>query len=123
MRKPDSKIKMALPIVEIKAVTWNKDSHGLFDYENNFYDMKKFAVSSSIRISRQRNEIFTEDKNSMVLENEEEKEYLMSISQDTRKLDSFHVEWLNKPACAPPTSRWRLFFTPSLISGRRWPCC
>ena len=29
-------------VVEIKSVTWNKDSHGLFDYENNFYEMKKF---------------------------------------------------------------------------------
>jgi len=29
-------------VVEIKAVTWNKDSHGLFDYENSYYDMKKF---------------------------------------------------------------------------------
>ncbi len=29
-------------MVEIKAVTWNKDSHGLFDYENSYYDMKKF---------------------------------------------------------------------------------
>ena len=29
-------------VVEIKAVTWNKDSHGLFDYENSCYDMRKF---------------------------------------------------------------------------------
>lgn len=29
-------------VVEIKSVTWNKDSHGLFDYENNYYEMKKF---------------------------------------------------------------------------------
>ena len=29
-------------VVEIKAVTWNKDSHGLFDYENSYYDMRKF---------------------------------------------------------------------------------
>ena len=31
-------------VVEIKSVNWNKDSHGLFDYENNLYDMMKFQV-------------------------------------------------------------------------------
>ena len=34
-------------IVEIKAVTWSKDSHGLFDYENSYYDMKKFILDTT----------------------------------------------------------------------------
>ena len=40
-------------VVEIKAVTWNKDSHGLFDYENSFYDMRKFQILNSVLIFRQ----------------------------------------------------------------------
>lgn len=39
-------------VVEIKAVTWNKDSHGLFDYENSFYDMRKFQILNSVIIFR-----------------------------------------------------------------------
>lgn len=36
----------------MKAVTWNKDSHGLFDYENNQYEMKKFQISHAVKIYR-----------------------------------------------------------------------
>ena len=42
-------------IVEIKAVTWNKDSHGLFDYENSYYDMKKYQIDYSINMVRHNN--------------------------------------------------------------------
>ena len=44
-------------MVEIKAVTWNKDSHGLFDYENSYYDMRKFQVIDSVMLIRRDNEI------------------------------------------------------------------
>lgn len=44
-------------VVEIKSVTWNKDSHGLFDYENNFYEMKKFQIQTSVEMIRKDNNI------------------------------------------------------------------
>ena len=36
--------------IELKAVTWSKDSHGLFDYESKNIDIKRFktTVPSSI---------------------------------------------------------------------------
>lgn len=33
--------------IEIKAVTWPKTSHGLFDYESKYLDIKKFKINSS----------------------------------------------------------------------------
>ena len=38
--------------VEMKAVTWSKDSHGLFDYESRSVQVKKFKIDSSCRICR-----------------------------------------------------------------------
>ncbi len=40
------------PKVEVKAVTWNKDSHGLFDYESKSLSHKRFLVDSSTRVYR-----------------------------------------------------------------------
>lgn len=40
-KKQNKKNSSLIPLIEIKAVTWNKESHGLFDYENSHYDMKK----------------------------------------------------------------------------------
>ena len=48
-------------VVEIKAVTWNKDSHGLFDYENSYYDMKKFQQLKSVIFFRDNKEIIALD--------------------------------------------------------------
>lgn len=45
------------PTVEIKTVTWPKDSHGLFDYENSAYEMKKFSVNNASKFFRVENSI------------------------------------------------------------------
>jgi hypothetical protein len=39
-------------IVELKAVTWGKDSHGLFDYEYSQYIMKRFQINDGVKIYR-----------------------------------------------------------------------
>eukprot|EP01017_Pseudomicrothorax_dubius_P038859 TRINITY_DN588_c0_g1_i10.p1 TRINITY_DN588_c0_g1~~TRINITY_DN588_c0_g1_i10.p1 ORF type:complete len:527 (-),score=115.43 TRINITY_DN588_c0_g1_i10:161-1741(-) len=44
-------------IIELKAVTWNKDSHGLFDYESKSLDIKKFYVEGQSNIIRNGEEI------------------------------------------------------------------
>lgn len=41
--------------IVLKAVTWNKDSHGLFDYETRSIDVRKFKTSSSVKLTRQSN--------------------------------------------------------------------
>jgi len=38
--------------VEMKAVTWQKDSHGLFDYETKSLSVKKYRVDAACKIYR-----------------------------------------------------------------------
>ena len=76
-------------VVEIKAVTWSKDSHGLFDYENSYYDMKKFQQQKSVIFYRSKKDIIAKDKDlSHEISKEDNPEFLMSISinPDKRKL-------------------------------------
>lgn len=79
-------------VVEVKAVTWNKDSHGLFDYENSYYDMKKFQISQSTLLYRHNNEINSRALNAMEIENEENMEFLLSISKRDAGADKFMVD-------------------------------
>lgn len=38
--------------VEIKVVTWGKDSHGLFDYESKSLNQKRFVLDSTTQFFR-----------------------------------------------------------------------
>lgn len=86
------KQRTTVPVVEIKAVTWNKDSHGLFDYENSYYDMKKFQLSKSTRLYRNRNEILSQEKSALDEEIEPEAEYLLSLTKDAAQPDKYHID-------------------------------
>lgn len=44
--------------VEMKAVTWQKDSHGLFDYETKSLSVKKHRVEGSCKVCREGLNIF-----------------------------------------------------------------
>lgn len=44
------------PYVEVKLVTWNKDSHGLFDYESKSVDLKFIRVETPCEVYRLRKE-------------------------------------------------------------------
>lgn len=79
-------------VVEIKAVTWNKDSHGLFDYENSYYDMKKFQISHSTCLFRHNNEIQSRPGNAMEIENEDNAEFLLSISRRENQAEKFWID-------------------------------
>ena len=46
-----------IPVVEIKTVTWDRESHNLFDYANSYYDLKKFVLGSSANLIRRKNEV------------------------------------------------------------------
>lgn len=82
--------------VEVKAVTWNKDSHGLFDYENNFYDMKKFQLVSSQHFFRFRNDIINFEKTGLQEEHSPEFEPLISITKDHSTHDKFYIDVLGE---------------------------
>jgi hypothetical protein len=86
------KQRTTVPTVEIKAVTWNKDSHGLFDYENSYYDMKKFQLTKSVRLYRNKNEILSQEKSALDEEIEPESEYLLSLTKDPNQPDKYHVD-------------------------------
>lgn len=72
-------------IVEVKAVTWNKDSHGLFDYENSYYDMKKFVIGENAMLARANNEIVcVGEAEEIDAVNREAMEPLLSIAKNPR---------------------------------------
>ena len=79
------------PTVELKAVTWNKDSHGLFDYENNQYEMKKFQISHPAKIYRINNDIIPTTKEEVPVHENHRTEFLLSISQDSMAREKFFI--------------------------------
>lgn len=78
--------------VDIKTVTWNKDSHGLFDYENSTYDMKKFTLVAPSRFYRLENSIQMTALDAPVPENAERGEFLLCISNDRANPDQFVID-------------------------------
>lgn len=46
---PSKKLKH----VEVKGITWQKDSHGLFDYECKNLNIVKYKVESDSKIARE----------------------------------------------------------------------
>ena len=82
----------AVPIVELKAVTWSKDSHGLFDYENNQYEMKKFQISSEAKIYRINNDIIPTTKPEIPVNDNYQTEFLLQIGQDPINKDRFFIK-------------------------------
>lgn len=80
------------PNVEIKTVTWNKDSHGLFDYENSAYEQKKFAVVSPSRFYRTDNTVQMVGRDALQLEDAEPTEYLLSVSNDPDAPEKFVID-------------------------------
>ena len=48
--------------VEVKLVTWNKDSHGLFDYESKNVDLKFIHVETPCEIYKIRNKSKNRDE-------------------------------------------------------------
>lgn len=68
----------------MKAVTWSKDSHGLFDYEFSQYTMKKLHSNKSVKVYRTRDEVTSvnEDVDEEALQTlRDEGEFLLSIKK------------------------------------------
>ena len=83
--------KRNTPTVELKAVTWSKDSHGLFDYENNQYEMKKFQISHPAKIYRINNDIIPTTKEEIPTSDAHKTEFLLNISQDAIAKEKFFI--------------------------------
>lgn len=99
------RVRSTNQFVEVKAVTWNKDSHGLFDYENSYYDMKKFQISNSTTLYRINNEINSKPKTGMDIENEDTTESLLSISKYENQTDKFQIDISNTSIIPGPSYR------------------
>lgn len=65
--------------VELKAVTWGKDSHGLFDYEYSQYIMKRFQINDGVKIFRLNDDV-------QAMQNYQGNDYLNDPSQNTEFL-------------------------------------
>ena len=78
---PFSKV---IPVVEIKTVTWSRDSHNLFDYDNSYYDMKKFILGSSANLIRTQKEISVVEKDDADLPRDD---LLLSIDKKANSHD------------------------------------
>lgn len=91
--KRQSQTVRAVPVVEVKAVTWNKDSHGLFDYENSYYDMKKFVITENTVLTRVNNEIVNIGENVTTEDpNKNDSEQLISIVKDKTWEGKYYID-------------------------------
>lgn len=74
--------------VELKAVTWGKDSHGLFDYEYSQYIMKRFQVADNVRIFRENDDVtaMPADDSVELLVPRAHTEFLLSIAKNSSNL-------------------------------------
>lgn len=95
-KKPLFKTKQ---VAEIKAVTWNKDSHGLFDYENSYYDMRKFQISYSVRLYREDNEVQISKKTDF--ENKTGVQFLLSVTKEERERSNNSRYYIDVPGDFP----------------------
>jgi len=75
--------------VELKTVTWSKDSHGLFDYESKNVNFTKTKIENSSKVYKEGNEIAVKGlKESEPLISElveKEPNYLFSVCAEGEK--------------------------------------
>jgi len=85
------------PYVEVKAVTWCKDSHGLFDYESKNVTFIKSKVDSSSRVYKDGAEINIRGVTKFRTMPEEtafkDPNYIFSITADKEKNDNFFIQF------------------------------
>lgn len=91
MRFPKD-LSTAVPYVEIKTVTWSKDSHGLFDYENSNYDMRKFTITNSSVFFRHISEIKMTAKEQPLPSDVTAADFLLSLTQDPQAADRYKID-------------------------------
>jgi hypothetical protein len=82
MNSIDENSKKDFLFLHISAKTWNRDSHGLFDYENSSVKCNNFSSDQPGFIIRRKNEVkFLKENTS--LNNTDEKELLKVIKNNS----------------------------------------
>jgi len=71
-------------VLHLRAKTWNRDSHGLFDYENNSVKNNNYQVGQPGFIIRKKNEVKYFFNNEGMISNPEDKE-LFKVRIDTQR--------------------------------------
>jgi hypothetical protein len=91
-------LKQQASYVEIKTVTWTKDSHGLFDYESKSVNFTKTNVEFSSKIFKEGNEVairtYKETEHAQATNSEgKSMDYLFSVINDEEKnIDKFSLK-------------------------------
>ena len=62
--------------LEIKTVTWQKDSHQLFDYESSQVTIQKNTVKKNCLIYRKSRIIIIKDQDSYILESDFQSDFI-----------------------------------------------
>lgn len=65
--------------IKIKTKTWNKDSYGLFDYENDDMNKQTLTITSQGILTRDQDQVKFEPQKHDFLTNNYGENYLMSI--------------------------------------------
>ena len=74
MNSLENNLKKEPVYLHIKAKTWNRDSHGLFDYENNTVKANNYSVLQPGFIVRKKNEVKFQTSSEDNTTNAEDKE-------------------------------------------------
>lgn len=78
--------------VEVKRVTWSKDSHGLFDYESKSVNFVKDKIACSSKFYLEGTDIkFLQTPERASGVEEEDSNFLFSVSQDKEEDDRFFL--------------------------------
>jgi hypothetical protein len=65
--------------LQIRAVTWKRDSHGLFDYESKQVSCNTMAVTRPLKLVRLENDVQTAELGDSIKEYEEEAISLLKV--------------------------------------------
>ncbi len=65
--------------VKIRTKTWVRDSHGLFDYENNQVKSTTIVMSSNGSIIRRKNDVIHTDSEKKINPNEQTDEVIIEL--------------------------------------------
>jgi len=81
--------------VEIKTVTWSKDSHGLFDYESKNVQLSKTKIDSSSNVFKGDHEIIIKGSDELPpnkVDSDEQADHLFSIQTGVEGTDKYFLK-------------------------------
>ena len=67
--------------VQIRTKTWIRDSHGLFDYENNQVKTTTIVMNSNGNLIRKKNDVIYTDSEKKIIPNEQVDEVTIELGK------------------------------------------